>query len=106
LTAALSVIEGGCWAFDETRLAVTMFYFPQAPMPGDVDNIVKLTLDALKPNVYLDDDLIDRVLVQRFNPTGSFTFASPSETLIAAMAMEKPVLYMRVAELSVEDIAA
>jgi hypothetical protein len=75
-------------------------------MPGDVDNIVKLTLDALRPNIYLDDELIDRVLVQRFDPTGSFTFATPSETLVAAMALEEPVLYIKIAEVPLEDLAA
>ncbi len=51
LAAARSVIEDGSWAYDETRLSVTMFYFPQGEMQGDVDNIVKLTLDALVPNL-------------------------------------------------------
>ncbi len=106
LAAALQVIEGGAWAFDQSRLAVTLFYFPQAPMPGDLDNILKLTLDALIPNVYLDDGLIDRVLIQRFDPTGSFTFASPSDKLVAAMALEEPVLYIRIAELPLEDVNA
>ncbi len=105
LTAAVDVVGGGGWAFDATRLAVTMFYFPQSSMPGDLDNIIKLTLDALKPNVYLDDDLVDRIVVQRFDPTGSFTVASPSETLVAAMVMRQPVLYIRLAELSLEDVA-
>ena len=75
-------------------------------MPGDLDNILKLTLDALIPNVYLDDGLIDRVLIQRFDPTGSFTFASPSDKLVAAMALEEPVLYIRIAELPLEDVNA
>jgi len=104
LTAAMAAIEGGSWAFDEVRLAVTLFYFPRSPMAGDVDNIVKLTLDALKPNVYLDDELIDRVLVQRFDPTATFTFASPSETLVEAMALKEPVLHIRIAEVPLEDI--
>jgi crossover junction endodeoxyribonuclease RusA len=91
LAAALRVIERGSWAFDQTRLAVVMF-------------IVKLTLDALWPNVYLDDDLIDRVVVQRFDPMESFTFASPSELLVAAMASDEPVLYIRITEVSLQDV--
>jgi hypothetical protein len=106
LAAALNAIDSGSWAFDQARLAVTMFYFPQSPMPGDLDNIVKLTLDALNPHVYLDDELVDRVLVQRFNPAGSFTFASPSDTLVTAMALEEPVLYIRIAEVQLEDVTA
>ena len=83
-----------------------MFYFPQAQMPGDVDNIVKLTLDALSPHVYLDDGLIDRVLIQRFDPVESFTFASPSDTLVGAVASKEPVLYIRLAEVPLKDLSA
>lgn len=82
-----------------------MFYFPQAPMPGDLDNIVKLVLDALQPNIYVDDSLIDRLLVQRFDPSGTYTFASPSDTLSTAMATRDPVLHIRLAEVSFEDVA-
>lgn len=106
LDGALSVIESGSWAFYENRLSVTLLYFPQEPMAGDLDNIVKLTLDALKPNVFVDDELIDRLIVQRFDPDGTHSFASPSETLVAAMANKDPVLYIKLAEVPLEDIAA
>ena len=106
LEGALSVIDGGSWAFDEDRLSVTLLYFPSDAMPGDLDNIVKLTLDALKPNVYVDDGLIDRLIVQRFDPDGTHSFASPSETLTAAMANKDPVLYIKLAQVPLEDIAA
>lgn len=105
LEAALNVIEPGSWTFMEERLAVTLYYFPQAPMPGDVDNIVKLTLDALIPNVYTDDWLIDRVLVQRFDPEVSFNFTDPSPKLIEAMAIDAPVLHVRIHEAPLEDLA-
>lgn len=105
LAAARRTIEPGSWAFDSSRLSVTMFYFPQAPMPGDLDNIVKLVLDALKPNIYIDDSLVDRLLVQRFDPASTYSFDSPSDTLAAAMAIEDPVLYVKLAEVSLEDIA-
>jgi crossover junction endodeoxyribonuclease RusA len=104
LAAAQATVEPGSWAFDSSRLSVTMFYFPQAPLPGDLDNIVKLILDALMPNIYIDDSLIDRLVVQRFDPSGTYTFASPSDTLVAAMATPDPVLYVRLAEVSFEDI--
>jgi hypothetical protein len=104
LEAALSVIDPGSWAFDEQRLAINLFYFPQATMAGDIDNIIKLTIDALIPNIYVDDELIDRVLVQRFDPSGGYTFASPSETLIAAMELAEPVLYISVLEVPLKDL--
>lgn len=106
LAAAQTVIEDGSWSFNETRLAVTMFYFPQAAMQGDIDNIVKLTLDALKPNVYLDDSLVDRILVQRFSPDVSCSFASESGTLAKALSLEEPVLYIRLAEVPLEELDA
>ncbi|MBX3504065.1 MAG: RusA family crossover junction endodeoxyribonuclease [Parvibaculum sp.] len=104
LTAALSVVESGSWAFSDTRLAVTLFYFPQEDMPGDVDNIVKLVVDALIPNIYIDDEVVDRVVVQRFSPSQEVRFAEPSAMLVAAMALKEPVLYVRIAEVSLEDI--
>ena len=106
LAAARSVIEDGSWAYDETRLSVTMFYFPQGEMQGDVDNIVKLTLDALVPNIYLDDSLIDRVLVQRFSPDADFSFASPSNALAIAVAMDEPVLFIKISEVPLEELGA
>jgi len=75
-------------------------------MQGDIDNILKLTLDALRPNVYLDDGLIDRILVRRFDPEGRFTFVSPSSTLTDAMASEEPVLYIRISDVPLEELSA
>jgi hypothetical protein len=94
--AALAALPEGAWSFDETRLSVTLFYFPQAPMIGDVDNIIKLTLDAMIPSVYLDDSLIDRVVVQRFGPDANAAFANPSNKLVEALGSEGPILYIRV----------
>lgn len=88
----------------EERLAVTLYYFPQDAMPGDVDNIVKLTVDALIPNVYTDDCLIDRVLVQRFDPASPFSFRDPSRKLVEAMATDAPVLHVRIYEAPLEDL--
>lgn len=82
-----------------------LYYFPADPMAGDVDNIVKLTLDALIPNIYVDDDLIDRVLVQRFEPDARFSFAEPSTKLVEAMASDGPVLYVRISEAPLKDLA-
>lgn len=105
LSAAEDEVDGGSWAFDEQRLSVTMFYFPQAEMQGDVDNIVKLTIDALVPRIYLDDSLVDRVLVQRFYPEHSATFESPSEKLLKALATKEPVLFVKIDEVRLEGVA-
>lgn len=94
--AAAGALPEGAWSFEDIRLAVTLFYFPQAAMTGDIDNIVKLTLDAMIPSVYLDDSLVDRVLVQRFNPEARTAFANPSDTLVEALGSADPILYIRV----------
>ncbi|WP_444461076.1 RusA family crossover junction endodeoxyribonuclease [Rhodobacter capsulatus] len=104
LSAAEQEVGGDSWAFDTHRLSVTMFYFPQAEMQGDVDNIAKLTIDALVPRVYLDDSLVDRVLVQRFYPEFPATFDSPSETLLKALASKEPVLFIKIDEVQLEEV--
>ena len=104
LSATEEEVDGGSWAFDEQRLSVTMFYFPQAEMQGDVDNIVKLTIDALVPRIYLNDSLVDRVLVQRFYPEDSATFESPSEKLLEAFARKEPILFIKIDEVPLAGV--
>lgn len=81
---------------DERGLAATIFYFPSDPMAGDVDNIVKPILDGLEGVAYLDDQLIERVTVQKFEPDAGWEFLGPSERLAAALDMEPPVVYIRI----------
>lgn len=85
-------------------LAVTLFYFPPEPMEGDVDNIVKLVLDALSQHVYLDDSQVERVVVQKFEPARLFRFTDPSERLIECMLGNKPALYIRLSADPFEDL--
>jgi hypothetical protein len=42
-TASIHTLPQPHFASDQ-RMAVTLYYLPDAPMPGDVDNIVKLVL--------------------------------------------------------------
>ena len=83
-------------------LAVTLYYFPDGEMEGDIDNIVKLTLDALSKYLYKDDHQIERVVVQKFEAGRIFTFSSPSETLLECVLGDKPALYVRVSD-NLED---
>lgn len=83
------------------RMAVTLYYFPSEPMQGDVDNIVKLVLDALCEQIYVDDSQIDRIVVQRFDPGNYFAFASPSAMIEDALEQLESVLYVRLSERSV-----
>jgi crossover junction endodeoxyribonuclease RusA len=86
------------------RIAVTLFYFPPEPMQGDVDNIVKLVLDALNRHIYLDDRQVERVVVQKFEPGNIFPFDSPSAKLEEALNLEKPILYVRLSNDPLEEL--
>jgi crossover junction endodeoxyribonuclease RusA len=103
LAAAEAVVPQPHFA-SQKRLSATLYYFPDGPGRGDVDNIVKLTLDALWPHIYLDDGQIERVVVQRFEPGNVFPFSNPSETLLEAITGTKPVLYVRVSDTPFEEL--
>jgi len=101
--ASLTTLPEGHWASAE-RIAVTLFYFPAEPGGGDVDNIVKLVLDALCKHVYMDDAQVERVLVQKFEPGNVFPFSSPSSGLEKALSRATPVLYVRLSNDPFEDL--
>lgn len=102
--AGLAAIPAGSWALVDIRLSVSIVHFPADPAPGDLDNRIKLILDALAPTILLDDDLIDRVITQRIPPDTDVTFKEPSDILLAAMASPDPTVYIKIAEVSLEDI--
>jgi crossover junction endodeoxyribonuclease RusA len=89
----------------DERMSVTLFYLPQEPMQGDIDNIVKPILDALGQHIYIDDNQIERILVQKFDPDSVFSFQQPSDTFLTAIEGAKPVLYIRVSNDPEEDLA-
>jgi crossover junction endodeoxyribonuclease RusA len=89
----------------EGRIAVTLFYFPDAPMQGDLDNIVKLVLDAMCTHIYTDDSQVERILVQKFEPENVFGFTSPSAKLKEALNRQEPALYVRLSDEPFEDLA-
>ena len=70
--ASKSVIPNPHFASDE-RISVTLFYLPEEPMQGDIDNLVKPILDALSRHIYLDDGQVERVVVQKFEPGNVFS---------------------------------
>lgn len=77
-------------------VAVTIYYFPKAPMQGDIDNIVKPILDALIHVAYQDDKDVERVTAQKFEPGVAWNFEKPSQRLETALAAAPPVVYVRV----------
>lgn len=92
---------GQTW-LENIPLAVTIFYFPTAPMAGDIDNIVKPILDALIGHAYLDDQYIERVVSQKFEPDTGWTFGVQTDQLAAALdaiwaaAEAQPIVYIRI----------
>ena len=86
------------------RLAVTIYYFPDEPMQGDVDNIVKLILDGMSRHVFVDDRQVERIVVQKFEPGSIFSFSNPNVLLIDAINGRKPILYIRVSNDPFEDL--
>ena len=101
--ASRSKLPLGHWA-TAGRVAATLFYFPNEPMEGDIDNIVKPVLDALGRHIYIDDKQVERVVVQKFEPGNIFPFAAPSETLEDALLRAKPVLYVRLSDDPFEEL--
>jgi hypothetical protein len=103
--AASSVdLPEGHWATQE-RIATTLYYFPARRMQGDIDNIVKLVLDALGGHIYVDDSQVERIVVQKFEPGNVFSFTAPSAMLEEAMKRPKPVLYVRVSTDPFEELS-
>lgn len=102
--ASLPTLPEGHW-WSEGRIAITLFYFPDGAMQGDVDNIVKLTLDAMVGHVFRDDRQVERILVQKFEPDFVFPFSAPTPALAVALEGLKPVLYIRVSDQPFEDLS-
>ena len=81
---------------DRRPLAATIFYFPPAAMKGDVDNIVKLIIDGMNTIIYPDDQLLERIIVQKFEPDVDVVFQSLTPTLEQAAETDPPVIYIRI----------
>lgn len=81
---------------DDRPLAATIFYFPPSEMQGDVDNIVKLIVDGMVTVIYPDDRLLERIIVQKFEPGIAAIFHSLTPTLEQATETEPPVIYIRI----------
>jgi crossover junction endodeoxyribonuclease RusA len=88
----------------DERMAVTLYYLPDEPLQGDIDNIVKPILDSLCKHIYIDDDQVERVVIQKFEPGNVFSFQKPTETFGRALTGSKPVLYVRVSNDPTEEL--
>ncbi len=100
--ASANVIPSPHFASDQ-RMAVTLYYLPEKPMVGDIDNIIKPVLDALSRHLYLDDRQVERVVVQKFEPGSGYQFKKPTATLARALT-HRPVLYVRISNDPFEEL--
>ena len=81
---------------DQRPLAATIFYFPPVENDGDLDNIVKLVVDGMVPVIHLDDRVLERITVQKFEPGMEAVFRSLTSTLERAVETYPPVIYIRI----------
>ncbi|TDH39400.1 RusA family crossover junction endodeoxyribonuclease [Pseudohoeflea suaedae] len=93
--ASTHAIPSPHFASDE-RMAVTVYYFPAERMQGDIDNIVKPILDALCRHIYIDDNQVERIVVQKFEPRNVYTFSAPTSTLAQALDARPPMVYVKI----------
>jgi crossover junction endodeoxyribonuclease RusA len=77
-------------------LSATIFYFPLAPMEGDIDNIVKLIIDGMINVIYPSDRLIERVVLRKFEPGVRFVMHSLTPALEEAIGTVPPLIYIRI----------
>ena len=96
-SSALAALPMGSWLLTYS-VAVTIFIFPKATMQGDIDNRAKPILDAMVKCVYEDDYLVERLVVQKFEPDRVFAFQNPSEALSIALSIDEPAVYVRITD--------
>lgn len=95
--AGRAAVPPESWALTE-GVAITIYYFPEGEMLGDIDNIVKPILDGLCACIYIDDRQIERIVVQKFEPGNLYIFPNPSEVLVKALQTEGSVVYIKVTD--------
>jgi Holliday junction resolvase RusA-like endonuclease len=93
------LLPEGAWATIE-NVHVTIYYFPDAEMDGDIDNIIKPILDAFSGPIYIDDRQVERIVVQKFEPDrfdqNLSIFIEPSEALAGAIGLIGPRVYIKI----------
>ena len=81
---------------DRRPLCLIVYYISSPPMIGDIDNIVKPIMDSLIRVANTDDNDVERIVVQKFEPEAGWEFSNPSEQLAVALDTAPPVVYIRV----------
>ena len=84
-------------------LVVTVYYFPQAPLAPDLDNATKPVLDSLSKCAFADDRLIERLVIQRFEPERAVPILDDSPKLEEAIASTEATIYIRLEAFGEEE---
>jgi hypothetical protein len=100
---AKSQLPEGHFLTDKS-LSVTFYYYPETAMIGDLDNVIKLTLDAMNQNLYIDDSQIERIVIQKFDQGRVFSFSDPSPVLARCMIGPRPAFYVRLSDDPYEEL--
>lgn len=79
-----------------SEVAVTMTHLFEGA-PGDVDNIPKAVLDALKGVVLVDDRLVSDLVVQRRPLTGPYIVTTPSDELVKGVGLGREFVHVAIA---------
>jgi crossover junction endodeoxyribonuclease RusA len=83
----------------EAVMEVVLYYFPSDDLIGDLDNIIKLILDALRRHVYIDDVQVERIIVQRVGAEQAIDQAiERSAMLQSAIKTTPPLVYVRISD--------
>lgn len=95
-SSALRVLPDEQYFVLNQPLKIKIIVFLDAPMQGDLDNIIKPILDALNGVVYTDDRLVTDLIVKKYDPDRLVDFIDPSDTLISAQQENAPCVYVRI----------
>ncbi len=79
-----------------SEVSVTISHFFEGA-PGDIDNLSKLIIDALKGIVLADDRQVSDLVVQRRPLAGPYIVTSPSPELTRGIGLGREFLHIAVA---------
>ena len=79
----------------DASLVACVYIFPQAELPGDLDNKLKFIFDALIDLVYESDGQIKRLDVRAFEPRLGMTYSLDSAMLDGIAAGGRACVYLR-----------
>ena len=105
IRAASSAVMPSPHFATEAKLSVVLYYLPVEVMRGDLDNIIKPILDALKQHLFVDDHQVERLLVQKFEPEQTPDLAERASAMLkSAWDLPRPLLYIRISDTIDQEI--